>query len=116
MIVLVTKDLLAGSQVAPAVRAVGMPFASVPNASALERRLAESAPRMVLIDLNTPALDLASLVPAIRTAAPEAVIVAFGPHVHTERLRAAREAGCHAVLTRGQLVSGLPDLLSQLDG
>jgi len=29
-------------------------------------------------------------------------VVAFGPHVHEERLAAAREAGCDEVLSRGE--------------
>lgn len=30
-------------------------------------------------------------------------VIAFGPHVHTDRLEAAKEAGCH-VLVRGQFL------------
>jgi hypothetical protein len=39
---------------------------------------------------------------AVRTTAPAARVVAFGPHVDDERLAAARAAGADAVLARSR--------------
>jgi hypothetical protein len=39
--------------------------------------------------------------------------VAFGSHVQTERLQAARDAGCTNVLPRSRFSASLPELLQQ---
>ena len=38
-------------------------------------------------------------------------VVAFGPHVHEERLAAAREAGCDVVVSRGKFFAELDAIL-----
>ena len=38
-------------------------------------------------------------------------VVAFGPHVHEQRLAAARDAGCDLVVSRGQFFSQLETIL-----
>jgi hypothetical protein len=42
-------------------------------------------------------------------------IVAFGPHVAVEMLRAAKEAGADAVMARGAFAGRLPEILRGLD-
>jgi hypothetical protein len=51
---------------------------------------------VVVVDLARHAADLA----LVRGARPEARIVAFGPHVDADALRAARAAGADRVLAR----------------
>jgi hypothetical protein len=41
-------------------------------------------------------------------------ILAYGPHVHEDRLAAARAAGCDAVVSRGQLDREADSLLATL--
>jgi hypothetical protein len=53
---------------------------------------------VVVVDLTRHAGQLASL----RSAHPQARLVAFGPHVDTETLAAARDAGADQVLARSQ--------------
>jgi hypothetical protein len=38
-------------------------------------------------------------------------VVAFGPHVHVDKLAAARAAGCE-VMSRGQFLTQIGDVLS----
>ena len=65
--------------------------------------------RLVLIDLHTRgALEA---IPAARKAAPDATIVAFGSHVETDALTAAREAGADRVMARSAFVRELPGLV-----
>jgi hypothetical protein len=40
-------------------------------------------------------------------------IVAYAPHVHEDRLRAATEAGCNEVLSRGQFDRQMDDILAR---
>jgi CheY-like chemotaxis protein len=108
-VLLVTADLVCSSRVAAAAR----DKAALQTASTLDALRARAGGcRLVLVDLQTPGLDIAQAATLVRQAAgPQATIVAFGPHVHQEKLAAARAAGCDAVLTQGQFYSSLDELL-----
>lgn len=72
---------------------------------------ADVAARLVIIDLSTPGIDIESIVTNIRRHSPQAVVVAFGPHVHEAKLRSATEAGCDRVLSRGQFSAQIDSIL-----
>jgi DNA-binding NarL/FixJ family response regulator len=107
---LLSQDLLAGSQVLGAARALGRDARQIQTAA----QLLEQAPSagLVLIDLNSSGLQLAELIPALRAANSAVRIIAFGPHVHTGLLAAARDAGCDEVLTRGQFIGQVSKIVS----
>jgi CheY-like chemotaxis protein len=111
-VVLLTVDLLCSSRVAGAGAAVGV---AVRTAMSPADLLAQAAGRpLVILDLESPAAGPAALLPQLRALAPPpSRIIAFGPHVHTARLQAARDAGCDEVLTRGQFYAQLNDVLSR---
>jgi hypothetical protein len=67
------------------------------------------ATRLVLVDLQ--AREAVESIGEVRLAAPEARIVAFGPHVDEDALEAARGAGAHEVMTRGAFVRGLAGIV-----
>jgi len=59
--------------------------------------------QLLFVDLQLPGLDISALVSQVRESrGGEVRIVACGPHVHEQRLAAARQAGCDLVVTRGQ--------------
>ena len=59
-----------------------------------------------------PALDPAAVVNQLRADASHSVhVVAFGPHVHENRLAAVREAGCDLVVSRGQFFAEIDAIL-----
>lgn len=97
-----TGDLLFSSRVSGAAANLGVPLQVCGSVDKLLELAAHTAAPMVLIDLTLAGVDLQSAVPAIRTKLPEAKIVAYGPHVHEERLAVAKAAGCDEVLSRGQ--------------
>jgi CheY-like chemotaxis protein len=67
---------------------------------------------LVVLDLETPNLDVAEVVARLHDRfTPPKRIVAFGPHVHRERLEAARKAGCDEVLSRGQFSAGMDEII-----
>jgi hypothetical protein len=66
----------------------------------------------VIVDLDNPGLDLEVLMTALREIAPAPRVVAYGPHVNAELLRAARLAGCDLVLPRSKFVEQLETDLS----
>ena len=101
-LLLLTADLMCSSQVVGLARGLGLALVTCGSADKLTAAAAEG-PSIVVLDLNAAGIDLAQLVPQLRSAAhvPRG-IVAFGPHVHESRLAAAREAHCDEVLARGQ--------------
>ena len=87
-VVAYVTDLMDRSKVQSAVD--GVMFARDPAAAA--------GADVVLVDLAR----FGDAVAAIRAHAPDARIVAFGPHVDDELLQRARDAGADAVMARSQ--------------
>ena len=117
-VALLTADLMQSSQVAGAAQRAAAQLRVFSSADALcaalaEAPSAEEAARLVIVDLAAPGLDVRSLLSQL-DALPmgKPPTLAFGPHVHTERLNAAREAGCDQVISRGQFQAQMDMLLS----
>ena len=112
-VVLLSNDLMVVSRASGAAAASGAVLRAAANATAATALLSERAAELVVIDLGLPALELESLISVIK-ADPNhsARVIAFGPHVHADRLAAARSAGCDAVLSRGQFFAQADSLLS----
>lgn len=68
------------------------------------------ATRLILVDLH--ARGAVAAIPGFREAAPSATLVAFGSHVETETLQAARDAGADRVMARSAFVRELPGLVA----
>ena len=69
---------------------------------------------LVVLDLSLASLDIGECTRQLRTLAlPPDRLCAFGPHVHTERLAAARAAGCDEVIHRGGLVQRVRELMDR---
>jgi hypothetical protein len=66
---------------------------------------------LVVIDLSTPLSDIQAIVKHFKAKTLPPRIVAFGPHVHEERLAVAREAGCDEVVSRGHFFAQMESLL-----
>jgi CheY-like chemotaxis protein len=112
-ILFLTTDLVFSSRVAGAAARAGLSLRTVASQTALlETAAAAQADLIVLLDLNSPSVDPADIVPALRAAPhrPQAII-AYGPHVHEDRLAAATAAGCDEVLTRGEFNATMDDVL-----
>ncbi len=114
---ILSSDLMTSSRLANPPADVA-PFTACMSSSALLDKVVAAADRqtVVLIDLATAGLEIAALVAQLRAMEPSpAAIIAFGPHVQEARLQAARDAGCDAVLTRGQVSRDLDEILAQLE-
>jgi CheY-like chemotaxis protein len=111
-IVLLSGDLMIVSRVAGAAAQVGAQLKSAAAAEEAVEMCRAHAAGMLIIDLSTRSLDFAQLVAAVKSGNEHPpTIVAFGPHVHEERLAAARDAGCDRVVSRGQFMGQLETLL-----
>jgi hypothetical protein len=104
-VVLCSTDLMLISSVGGAAESSGFGFVSVNSLqSAIDK--ASTVGSIVCLDLAASFSDPHEF--AI-IASPDlmARAIAFGPHVHTAKLAAARAAGIGRVMSRGQFVSGL---------
>lgn len=108
---LLSDDLLFASRITGEARALGL---SVKSARSLEQLLEwtrHESPSCLLLDLAFPGLDLSALFARLRESTEPPRVVAYGSHVDTESLRAARIAGCDPVLPRSKFVEELPRAL-----
>ena len=111
-VVFLSDDLMFAPRVSGAVLAAGWTLREVGTPTAAIASTETDTPRLLIVDLETTALDIQGLLSNLPDAARPSVL-AFGPHVHHQRLDAAREAGCTMVVSRGGFSSDLPALLSE---
>jgi len=112
-LVLLTADLMQSSQIAGAASRIGKPLRVFRSPDALWAALEAEPAGLVIVDLALPALDIPGLIAHLRAlpnGAPRTL--AYGSHVHTERLATARDAGCDQVVSRGQFHAQMDQLLA----
>lgn len=112
--ILLSSDLLLMSTAQGAADRHGATVAVIGDAVGVAERCAAEPIELVAIDLRTPGLDVADVVKQIRATAPQAVILAGGPHVQRDSLAAAVAAGCDEVVTRGQFEGRLDAQVARL--
>lgn len=100
-------DLLFTSRITATARALGLTVKTARSADHLDRFLDAEPPRLVLVDLAVPNLDLDALASRLASLPEPPRLVAYGSHVDTESLRSARAAGCDPVLPRSRFVEVL---------
>lgn len=112
-ILAVVNDLMFGSRIRGAADHQGVRVRFARSAAALEEQAPQA--RLIMLDLETRWLDPASQIKALKGSAATASvpIVAFGSHVETDVLIAARAAGAERVMARSAFVKVLPDLLRE---
>ncbi|MBI2479917.1 MAG: response regulator transcription factor [Planctomycetia bacterium] len=94
-----TKDLFFSSRVCSLARDAG---ATIDIVASIDSYCATGDTTVAIVDLSLPQLDIAATVDKLREVARNAKIIAYGPHVDTAKLSAAKQAGCDAVLPRSQ--------------
>lgn len=110
-VLLLSDDLIDTSRVAGAARACGI---AVRSFRELDKLLAEARtgrPAAVVVDLHHGGLDMPFLLKAMTTIEPRPRVVGYGSHVDAGRLKAARSAGCDAVMPRSQFFGQLEQRL-----
>jgi hypothetical protein len=114
-IALLSGDLAVISRVDGAAKARGKWVVSAGNVERLLATPADQELDAAIVDLSGSATDLQLLVHELKKRSPAPRIIAFGPHVHEERLAAAREVGCDQVLSRGQFFSQLDSVIARCE-
>ena len=113
MVLAVVDDLLFSSKIRAAAKAIDQPTVFVRRRADVAAALREHRPHTVVIDLDRDALDPIGVIHDLQADADRARlrVIGFASHVHADRLRLAREAGCDRVLARSGFVADLPALL-----
>jgi CheY-like chemotaxis protein len=111
---LLCDDLIFASRIIGTAHDLGLRIQPARSVEALEALANQQPPRCVIVDLGHPGLAIASLMQRLRAlVTPMPRVVAYGSHVDTATLRAAREAGCDPVLPRSKFVEDLHHALLQ---
>jgi CheY-like chemotaxis protein len=105
-VIVVVTDLFFQARISAAARVAGR---NVHFVTAGDRLPVTIAGETVLIDLDA-ALDVTAAIARLREGGA-GQIIAFGPHVDTDRRKAARAAGADRVLAKSRFVTELPAIL-----
>jgi CheY-like chemotaxis protein len=110
---LLSDDLIFSSRISGTGRDFGFPIQAVKTASDLLALARQTSPACVIVDLSNPGLEIGDFVVALKQLLPPPNVVAYGSHVDTATLKAARAAGCDLVMARSQFVELLPKELGR---
>ena len=114
-IVFLSDDLMFAPRVTGQAQAAGWSVRETTSSTAAIDLIHADSPRLLIVDLETPNLDITQLMLQLpETNRPS--VLAFGPHVHLQRLDSARQAGCELVVSRGRFSSDLAALLHECLG
>jgi hypothetical protein len=107
-ILVAVRDLVFRSKISAAAERHGIPLRLAPRATPLSEAARDLGEGTVLVDLAEPGiLDEIRLV----KAAGGVRVVGYLGHLQADVARAAQEAGVDEVLTRGQFVQRLDEIL-----
>jgi CheY-like chemotaxis protein len=109
---LVSRDLFFTSRVTGTADLLGIEVQVAADVQTAAERLAVAQFGCIFIDLADTGLDVAAFFAQLPSGEHPPVI-AFGSHVATARLQAARDAGCDQVLPRSRFSAELSDLLKK---
>jgi CheY-like chemotaxis protein len=109
---LVCRDLFFTSKVTGTAHELSFSIETVGDQEAAHDRVARGSIRGVFVDLALPNFDLARFMAHV-AAGNRPRVLAFGSHVATAQLQAARDAGCDEVLPRSRFSAELPQLLQR---
>jgi DNA-binding NarL/FixJ family response regulator len=98
-VLLICSDLFFSTQLRSAAQSAGAQADVELSAARIGERTATAAYSLIVIDLEMTSLDLAAALAAL-PAENRPHVLAFGPHVQAQRLKAARDAGCDTVVPR----------------
>ena len=110
---LLSDDMLFTSRIIGTARDLQLTIRPARSAEALYALAHQETPSCIIVDLANPGLVLADFMRQVQAlSCPPPRVVAYGSHVDTATLRAAREAGCDPVWPRSKFVEELPHALS----
>ena len=110
--VYLTNDLLFSSQILSAAQNAQKPLDWISSTQDFSEKVRAGNVRLALLDLGTVTGAVSELISELRTGNPGCKVIAYGPHVHVDRLIEAQNAGCDEVLARGAFSREITRLLA----
>jgi hypothetical protein len=107
-VILAVRDLVFRSKILAAAERLGADVRLAPRGTPLDEAARTLGPGTLVLDLGEP--GVVAQVPAARAAGATRVVGFLG-HLQIDLMEASRAAGVDEVLTRGQFVQRLDDLL-----
>jgi len=109
-VILAVRDLVFRSKIQAAAERLGADVRLAPRGTPLDEAARELGPGTLIADLSEP-----GVVGQVRAAkaAGATRVVGFLGHLQEDLMAAAREAGVDEILTRGQFVQRLDELLRE---
>jgi DNA-binding NarL/FixJ family response regulator len=109
---LLSRDMIFTSKVTGTARELGHRVMVAGNSALAAAMIEQWRPKVIFVDLAAGELVAAPALTAYQKAAPPGTpFVAFGSHVDTAALDAARDAGCDPVMPRSKFSAELPALI-----
>jgi CheY-like chemotaxis protein len=109
-VVALVDDLFFQMKLAETAKQLGVDVKVAANGDAL-MVLLESAPKLVIVDLNARGQPLQAI-ERVRQASKDVRVVGFLSHVQTQLAAQAQAAGCNEVLPRSSFTQNLAAILS----
>jgi DNA-binding NarL/FixJ family response regulator len=106
--ILLSDDLMFTSRITGTARDLGLRVTPARNPAAVVDLARRESSTCVIVDIAAAGRDLPDLVARLQELSPPPRVVAYGSHVDTASLQAARVAGCNPVLPRSKFVEVLP--------
>jgi CheY-like chemotaxis protein len=111
---LLSEDMIFTSRITGVARDLQLAIEPTRSVEGLHTLAGQRSPRCVIVDLAIPGMAIHHVLRRLReSCSPMPFVVAFGSHVDTATLRAAREAGCDVVWPRSKFVEELPHALPE---
>ena len=112
--ILLSRDLIFTSKVTGTARALGHRVLLAGTSPLALAMIEQWRPCVVFVDLAAGELVVPTALVAYRKlAGPITTFLAFGSHVDTDALAAARAAGCDPVMPRSKFSAELPELIGR---
>ena len=122
MMIYCCKDLIFATKIRATADSLSLPSRPARDAAALQKRLDrvdDGQPNEpvsgVIIDLEMGD-DALALVDQIKKHSASIPVVAFGSHLATQTLQAAREHGADFVMPRSVFAANLPNIIERMSG
>ena len=111
-VLIVTRNLFFVPRVESAAAASGLEVVQVANEAAFRREMDAQRVPLVLVDLEVERETWTGIVRGLAEDGSQGPrVVAYGPHSEVALLAEAREAGCHAVLVKGEFDRRMGELM-----
>jgi DNA-binding NarL/FixJ family response regulator len=116
LIVTLVNDLFFQDKIESVARLLGFRVEETANATSFVTALRETAPALGIVNLAARGIQALDVIRQVKgdPATASVPLLAFGPHVDTATLNAARQAGCNLAVANSRLVRELPQLIQQL--